>query len=92
MLATLEDYAKAYCAKDIDRLMAVFDEEEDVSLIGTGADELCGARADIRVVFERNFSEATATKFAWHWRHVTLRDACRVGPGNFTLSPPQIRA
>jgi ketosteroid isomerase-like protein len=28
VMATLEDYAAAYCAKDIDRLMGVFDDDK----------------------------------------------------------------
>ena len=78
VLATLEEYAEAYCAKDIDRLMAVFDDGDDISLIGTGADELCAGRLAIEAVFLRNFSDATATKFAWDWKHVTVADGCAV--------------
>jgi len=72
VLATLDEYAEAYCAKDADRLMALFRESDDISLIGTGADELCVGPAQIRAVMERNFAEATAKKFNWHWRQVTL--------------------
>lgn len=49
LLATLDEYADAYCAKDIDRLMRLFDEGDDVSVIGTGEDELCSGRAEIRI-------------------------------------------
>lgn len=72
VMATLEDYAAAYCAKDVDRLMALFNDSEDISLIGTGADELCAGRAQVRSIFERNFAEATATKFDWHWKHISI--------------------
>ncbi len=70
VLATLDEYAEAYCAKDIDRLMGLFDEGEDISLIGTGADELCVGRSAIEDIFLRNFAEATATHFEWGWRQV----------------------
>ncbi len=72
VMATLDAYADAYCAKDTDRLMSLFEDGEDISLIGTGADELCAGRAAIREVFERNFSDATATRFEWGWRHITV--------------------
>ncbi len=79
ILATFDVYADAYCAKDIDGLMELFDGGDDISLIGTGADELCTGRAEIRSLFERNFSEATAERFEWHWRHLTRRgDAATV--------------
>lgn len=72
VVATLDDYAEAYCSKDIDGLMNLFDAGDDISLIGTGEDELCAGRSEIRQVFERNFAEATATRFEWGWRHVTI--------------------
>lgn len=72
VLATLDEYAAAYCAKDVDRLMALFADGDDISLIGTGADELCAGRAEIRSVFLRNFSDASAKEFQWHWKHVTV--------------------
>ena len=78
VLATLEEYADAYCSKDIERIMALFDDGEGISLIGTGADELCGGRSAVEDVFRRNFSEATATKFEWGWKHLTLVDETAV--------------
>jgi len=63
--STLEDYAKAYCAKDIDSLMSVFDDSDNISLVGTGSDEFCVGRAEIKNLFLRNFGEATAYKFEW---------------------------
>ena len=44
IFSTLEDYAKVYCAKDIDSLMHVFDDSDNISVIGTGGDELCVGR------------------------------------------------
>ncbi len=70
--STLEDYAMAYCAKDIDALMHVFEDSDDISLIGTGADELCAGRAAVKDVFLRNFAEATASQFEWHWSHINV--------------------
>jgi len=79
ILATLDEYAEAYCAKDLDRLMAIFVEGEHVSLIGTGGDELCSGRQAIAAVFSRNFSEATANHFEWGWKDVAIHcDAATV--------------
>lgn len=72
ILATLEAYATAYCAKDADGLMALFDDGDDISIIGTGADEQCSGRKAIRKVFVGNFGEAAATRFEWHWKHITV--------------------
>ena len=72
VLDTLDDYARTYCAKDIDGLMAVFDKGDDISVIGTGADELCVGSDQVRELFLRNFSEATANRFEWHWNHTAI--------------------
>jgi len=72
VLATLEAYAEAYCGKNVDRLMAVFLDSEAISLIGTGADELCSGRTAVAAVFERNFRDATATQFEWGWRSIAI--------------------
>lgn len=69
---SLEEYARAYCAKDTDGLMNLFVEGEGISLIGTGADELCSGRAQIRDVFDRNFAEATASQFEWGWTDISF--------------------
>lgn len=67
VLATLDDYARAYCAKDIDSMMSVFDDSDDISVIGTGAEELCSGTEEMRELFLRNFRDAQATRFEWHW-------------------------
>lgn len=72
VLATLQEYSDAYCSKDTDRLMRLFDDGEDISLIGTGADELCSGQAEIRAIFVRNFAEAKANDFVFGWQHVTV--------------------
>ena len=74
ILTTLEDYARAYCGKDIDALMSVFDDSDDISVIGTGADELCAGRSQVKDLFLRNFGEAQANRFEWHWKHVSADD------------------
>lgn len=72
IISTLENYARAYCAKDIDALMHVFDDSDDISVIGTGADELCAGRNSVRELFKRNFAEATVNKFEWLWSNIII--------------------
>lgn len=85
VLASLDEYADAYCAKDVDRLMALFDAGDDISVIGTGADELCAGRAAIESLFRRNFAEATATRFEWGWRHATVLNDSAVVAVSLTI-------
>lgn len=72
--STLEDYAKAYCSKDIEAMMNVFDDSNNISVIGTGADELCVGQNEIRDLFLRNFQEATATRFEWNWVDIRISE------------------
>lgn len=72
--STLEDYAKAYCAKDINSLMRVFENRDEISVIGTGADELCEGRNSVKELFLRNFAEATAIRFEWLWTNIIISD------------------
>ena len=83
--STLEDYAKAYCEKDIDALMRVFDDSDNISVIGTGADEICVGRGAVKELFLRNFSEATAKKFNWDWMDTRLSDSHAVVSVKFTI-------
>ncbi|MGF1751837.1 nuclear transport factor 2 family protein [Vibrio cionasavignyae] len=72
IVATLDQYAHAYCAKDIHALMQVFDSTNSVSVIGTGNDELCCGQNEVKDLFLRNFFEASATQFEWGWSDVVI--------------------
>ncbi len=85
LLATLEEYASAYCAKDVDRLMDIFDTGDDITVIGTGDDELCTGQSEVRELFLRNFAEATASHFEWHWQRSTVRGDTAVVATTLTI-------
>ncbi len=70
--STLNNYAKAYCSKDLDGMMQIFDDSDNISVIGTGADELCVGRGEIKELFKKNFEAATATEFNWDWIDVRI--------------------
>lgn len=72
VLTTLDDYANAYCARDIEAMMAVFDNSDEISVIGTGMEELCSGRSEVRRLFLRNFRDAHANRFEWDWVRATV--------------------
>lgn len=72
VLATLDDYADAYCARDIEAMMSVFDDGDDISVIGTGTEELCSGRSEVKDLFLRNFRDAHAKRFEWGWVRATV--------------------
>ncbi len=53
-------------------LMHVFDDSKDISVIGTGADELCSGQNSVKELFLNNFAEATAKRFEWLWSKFTI--------------------
>jgi hypothetical protein len=65
--------------------MALFDDGDDISVIGTGANELCAGADAIRELFARNFAEATAERFEWHWTRTTVRDDIAVVATTLTI-------
>ena len=72
VLATLDDYANAYCARDIEAMMSVFDDSDEISVIGTGTEELCSGRSEVKELFLRNFRDAHANRFEWGWIRATV--------------------
>lgn len=87
ILATLEACERAYCARDGEGLMALFDEDAAISLIGTGEDVPYQNRKKILALFKRNFKTANARRFEWHWRHVTVSGNAAVVASSLTIHP-----
>jgi ketosteroid isomerase-like protein len=85
LLATLESYADAYCDKNVDALMDLFGDGDEISVIGTGADELCAGRDQVRALFSRNFAEATATRFEFGWTQATVEGTTGVVATTLTI-------
>lgn len=63
ILATLENYANAYNTHDIDAIMALWADDPDVLLIGTGPDEKRIGIAEVRRQFAHNFARAKTLLF-----------------------------
>jgi ketosteroid isomerase-like protein len=73
IMQTLEDYATAYCSKDVDALMRVFDDSDEITLIGTGSSEnLRIGQEEVKDVFVRNFRDATAKEFVYGRRNIFI--------------------
>jgi len=83
--ASLEAYAKAYCSKNIEAMMDLFDNSDNISVIGTGADELCVGLNEVRDLFLRNFEEATATAFNWDWLDIRISENHAVAAVTVTI-------
>ncbi len=85
IVSTLDDYAKAYCEKNIQAIMSIFEDSDNISVIGTGEDETCVGREEIQALFARNFQEATARQFIWNWVDVRISNNHAVASVKLTI-------
>ncbi len=74
ILATLEAYANAYNTHDIDAIMALWADDPDVLLIGTGPDEKRIGTAEVRRQFAHNFARAKTLLFAFTNAMVSIHE------------------
>ena len=67
---------EAFVKRDLDALLALYAHDPDLVVIGTGADEKRVGLAEIKALFERDFTqfEDTSFKFGWH----SVSAACSV--------------
>lgn len=70
ILATFDAYAEAYCAQDLEGVMAVFEAGDAVSVIGPGEADVCAGRAAVTALFEREFEALRVSRIEWVWRNV----------------------
>ncbi|MDP9221553.1 MAG: nuclear transport factor 2 family protein [Actinomycetota bacterium] len=54
----MDEWAAAYAAKDVERLMGLLASGDDLVLVGTGSDEVCVTRDEIRQQATRDFAQA----------------------------------
>jgi ketosteroid isomerase-like protein len=54
----LDRFSQAYSAKDADGVMKLFAADEDVQIVGTGADEIRRNRDEVRQQVERDFAQS----------------------------------
>jgi antitoxin VapB len=56
--AVLDEFAAAYARKDVDAAIALFSDDEDAVVFGTGADEVRVGREQVADQLRRDFAEA----------------------------------
>ena len=68
---TLDRFAQAYAAKDIEAVMRLCAPGDDIRLVGTGADEIRLGRAAVREQVERDFAQSDALSLSYKETHVS---------------------
>ncbi len=73
--AVLDQFANAYAARDVNRVLQLFAPEGDAMFLGTGADEKRYGLAEIKRQVERDLDQAHSIHWNWVWDNVS-----RTGP------------
>ena len=71
ILEAIDEAAKTFEERDIDRFMDIFAPDPDVAFIGTGKDEKCVGLEEIRKTIERAWSQSDSACFKVSWTSIS---------------------
>ncbi len=71
VLDTIDGVAKAFEERDMNRFLASFAPDPDVVMIGTGEDEKCIGRDEIKAAIERAWSQSDSASFKLGWTSIS---------------------
>ncbi len=63
--STLDKVAEAFEERDLDKIMSLFSPDEDIIVIGTGADERKVGKNEVRSLFKRDWSQSEASSIVY---------------------------
>jgi ketosteroid isomerase-like protein len=71
VLSTLDKIAEAFEERDLDKMMSLFSTDEDMVVMGTGADEKRVGKSEARSLFKRDWSQSEASSIDYNWRSIS---------------------
>jgi ketosteroid isomerase-like protein len=71
VLSTLDKIAEAFEERDLDKMMALFSTDEDMVVMGTGADEKRVGKSEVRSLFKRDWSQSEASSIEYNWKSIS---------------------
>jgi ketosteroid isomerase-like protein len=71
VLSTLDKIAEAFEERDLDKMMSLFYTDEDMVVIGTGADEKRVGKSEVRSLFKRDWSQSEASSIVYNWKSIS---------------------
>jgi len=69
--STLDKVAEAFEERDLDKMMSLFSTDEDIIVIGTGADEKKVGKSEARSLFKRDWSQSEASSIVYNWKSIS---------------------
>lgn len=70
VLSILDMVAEAFEERDLDKMMSLFSTDDDIVVIGTGADEKKIGRSEIKSLFKRDWAQSEASSIVYNWRSI----------------------
>ncbi len=67
----IDTVAEAFEERDIEKMMALFSEDDDLVVIGTGADERKVGKAEARSLFKRDWAQSEASSIIYNWKVIS---------------------
>lgn len=67
----IDEVAEAFESRDIDKMMSLFSDDDDLVVIGTGADERKVGKAEARSLFKRDWAQSEASSIIYNWTVVS---------------------
>jgi len=67
----LDKVAEAFEERDLDKMMSLFSNDEDMIVIGTGADEKRLGKSEVRSLFKRDWSQSEASSIVYNWKSIS---------------------
>jgi len=71
VISTLDKIAEAFEERDLDKMMSLFSTDEDMVVIGTGADEKRVGKSEARSLFKRDWSQSEASSIDYNWKSIS---------------------
>ena len=70
IISTLDKVAEAFEERDLDKMMSLFSPDDDLIVLGTGADEKKVGKIEVKSLFKRDWAQSEASSIVYDWRSI----------------------
>jgi ketosteroid isomerase-like protein len=70
VISTLDKVAEAFEERDLDKMMSLFSPDDDLVVLGTGADEKKIGKSEVKSLFKRDWAQSEASSIVYNWRSI----------------------
>ena len=67
---TLDKVAEAFEERDLDKMISLFSPDDDLIVLGTGADEKKVGKIEVKSLFKRDWAQSEASSIVYDWRSI----------------------